>query len=147
MLFCHANNCRLLWEGHRCVHYNSISMCHYHHQVAVRILTDCHLPKHISNATSRISSSVGSNLTCTVQQNIVISKQCVFVLTHSHKRKPSEKNTSFFVVLLCFYKNISLVKETEAHVVVGLLGLFLLLFFLLLLLLGYWGKKNTVWLV
>lgn len=50
-----------------------------------------------------------------------------------------------FVPLLCFYKNISLVKETEAHVIIGLLGLFLLLLFLLLLL-GCKGKKQ-VWLV
>lgn len=77
-------------------------MCHYHHQVAVRILTDCHLPKHISNATSRISSSVGSNLTCTVQQKIVISKQCVFVPTQSQKKTLREEYFFFccFIVFL-----------------------------------------------
>lgn len=65
--------------------------------------------------------------------------------THTLTKENFRGEYFVFVVLLCFYKNISLVKETEAHVIIGLLGLFLLLLFLLLLL-GCKGKKE-VWLV
>lgn len=66
------------------------------------------------------------------------------VNTNLFTKQNPERNT-FFTILLCFYKNIGLVKETKAHVIIGLLGLFLL-FFLLLLLLGCNGEKTNKWL-
>lgn len=55
--------------------------------------------------------------------------------------KSNPQRSIIFTILLCFYKNISLVEEPEAHVIIWLLGL-LLLFFLLLLLLGCKGEKK-----
>lgn len=60
--------------------------------------------------------------------------------------KKSDKAAVVFVLLFCFLTKTSfLIKETEAHVIVGLLRLFLLLLFLLLLL-GCRGKEDRVWL-
>lgn len=52
------------------------------------------------------------------------------------KNKKTDKAGVIFVVLLSFLtkKTAILIKETEAHVIIGLLRLFLLLLFLLLLL-------------
>lgn len=73
----------------------------------------------------------------------------MFVLvpeTIGRENKKSEKAAFIFVFLLCFLtKTAVLIKETEAHVIIGLLRLFLLLLFLLLLLCCR-GKTERVWL-
>lgn len=59
----------------------------------------------------------------------------VLVPENIMENKKSDKVGVIFVVLLFSYKKTDiLIKETEAHVIIGLLRLFLLLLFLLLLL-------------
>lgn len=85
-------------------------------------------------------SSHGREWTCTPRCRFYSKCKIFAQETHTNNRQ-----AVIFVLLLHFLRKetAALIKETKAHVVVGLLGLFLLLLFLLLLL-GCKRKQNTI---